>query len=69
MPWSVKKSDTCPDSKPWACVKDDDGEVEGCHATRADAVAQQRALYQSEASKAFEAIEERRRSRHLRWPS
>jgi hypothetical protein len=63
MPWSVKKSDECPVSKPWACVKDDDGEIEGCHASRSDAIQQQRALYQSEAADAAEALRQYRRSR------
>jgi HK97 family phage prohead protease len=48
MPWSVRKSSECPDSKPWACIKDDDGEVEGCHATREAAMKQQAALYAAE---------------------
>lgn len=48
MPWSVAKSDKCPSSKPWACIKDSDGTVEGCHATKDGAEAQMAALYASE---------------------
>lgn len=44
MPWHVGKSGECPDSKPWAVIKDDDGEVVGCHETKEDAVAQLVAL-------------------------
>lgn len=49
MPYSVKQaaSGECPDSKPWAVVKQDDGKVVpgGCHETREDAVAHLAALY------------------------
>ena len=48
MPYHVAKSDQCPASKPWACVKDATGEVMGCHATEADAENQMAALYSSE---------------------
>ena len=37
MPWTVEQSAECPESRPWAVVKDADGSVEGCHATEADA--------------------------------
>lgn len=48
MPWHVAKSDDCPSSRPWAVIKDDDGEVEGCHETEDEANEQMRALYASE---------------------
>ena len=48
MPWHVAKSDQCPASRPWAVIKDDDGEVEGCHASEAAAAKQMAALYASE---------------------
>lgn len=49
MPWKIAKGEAgCPPGKPWAVVKESDGSVEGCHATEAEAEAQQRALYASE---------------------
>lgn len=49
MPWHVEaQHPDCPDDSPWAVVKDDDGEVEGCHETEDDANAQVAALYASE---------------------
>lgn len=48
MPWSVAKSDKCPESKPWAVTKDSTGEVEGCHETEEDAKKQMAALYANE---------------------
>lgn len=50
MPWSVHQDDRCPASRPWAVTKDDDDELEGCHATKAAAAKQQAALYASEES-------------------
>ena len=47
MPWSVKAR-----GDEWCVVKDSDGHVEGCHASRERALAQQRALYAQEASTA-----------------
>jgi hypothetical protein len=47
MPWSVTKTGKCPASKPWGVVKEG-GELEGCHETKAQAEAQQAALYASE---------------------
>lgn len=47
MPWSISERDG-----KFCVVKDDDGEVEGCHETRAQALAQQRALYSSESATA-----------------
>lgn len=49
MPWHiVDSSGSCPANRPHAVVKDDDGEVEGCHASRASALRQLAALYASE---------------------
>lgn len=50
MPWHVTQSDQCPASKPWAVIKDDDGEIEGCHETESAANAQLRALNAAEMS-------------------
>jgi len=55
MPWHVAKSGSCPDSKPWAVVKNSDGTVEGCHASEADAKKQMAALYASEENRMPEA--------------
>jgi HK97 family phage prohead protease len=49
MPWRVDQSTECPESRPWAVIKDDDGEVEGCHATEEAAKRQMAALYAQEA--------------------
>lgn len=43
MPWHIEKK-----GSEYCVVKDADGEVEGCHGTRADAAEQIRALYASE---------------------
>jgi hypothetical protein len=51
MPWHVSKSSECPASKPWAVIKDSNGEVEGCHATKAAANKQLKALYANEGAK------------------
>jgi hypothetical protein len=48
MPYHVGTSDDCPPSKPYAVIKDADGEVMGCHETKEKAEAQLRALYASE---------------------
>lgn len=48
MPWRVEASESCPASKPWAVVRETDGAIEGCHETKAEAEAQQAALYASE---------------------
>lgn len=50
MPWSVAKSDRCPTSRPWAVIKDADGSIEGCHATKADANKQLAALNATESN-------------------
>jgi hypothetical protein len=49
MPWSIVEGDTRCDAGEFAVVKDDDNELEGCHATREDAEAQIAALNASEA--------------------
>jgi HK97 family phage prohead protease len=48
MPWHVTKSDSCPAARPWAVIKDSDGEVEGCHPSKTAATKQMAALYASE---------------------
>jgi len=48
MPWHVSRSDSCPESRPWAVIKDSDGSVEGCHASESDAKNQMAALYAQE---------------------
>jgi len=50
MPWSVKKDPQC--GSGYAVVKDSNGEVVACHKSRKSAIAQQRALYASEAKTA-----------------
>jgi hypothetical protein len=50
MPWSVKKDSRC--GSGYAVVKDSNNEVVACHKSRKSAIAQQRALYASEAKKA-----------------
>lgn len=47
MPYDVKKSKECGNSKPWTVVKGD-GEVMGCHASQYAARQQQTALYAAE---------------------
>lgn len=49
MPWHIVPNHSeCPDSRPFAVVKNDGGEVEGCHETRSAAEDQLAALYASE---------------------
>jgi len=48
MPWHIGKSAKCPASKPHAVIKDSDGSVAGCHATKAEAQKQMAALYADE---------------------
>jgi len=56
MPWHKQSGHPeCPSDTPWAVVKDDDGAVEGCHATEADADAQLAALYASESGDGADA--------------
>ena len=66
MPWRVAESNECPASKPWACIRESDGTIEGCHETEEAAMAQMRALYANEPAmgantgmlhKTFELIE------------
>lgn len=57
MPWHIVEDHAeCPDSRPFAVVKDDDGDVEGCHSTRDAAEAQLAALYASEADQELSAL-------------
>src|SRR5512139_3066838 len=65
MPWHVAKSDQCPASRPWAVIKDADGEVEGCHASEAAAAKQMAALYASEEDDMGRSIEWRSAEQ---WP-
>jgi hypothetical protein len=56
VPWSKQQNhDDCPADRPWAVVKDDDGELEGCHATEAEADEQIAALYAAEDEDAGDA--------------
>lgn len=48
MPYQVKRTGDCPDSKPWAVVKESDGKVMGCHETKEQANAQLAALNAAE---------------------
>jgi HK97 family phage prohead protease len=49
MPWSIDSGHLqCPTSEPFAVVKDDNGEVVGCHATQRGAERQVAALYANE---------------------
>jgi hypothetical protein len=48
MPYSIAESKQCDTSKPWAVIKDSNGEVMGCHATELDATKQLAALYINE---------------------
>lgn len=49
MPWTkVEDHVSCPVDTPWAVVREDSGEVEGCHASEEDANEQIAALYATE---------------------
>jgi 2'-5' RNA ligase len=48
MPYEVRKGDGCPPGKPFGVFKKGTSERLGCHPTRADAEAQQAALYANE---------------------
>lgn len=57
MPWHVEQSGECPASRPWAVIKDDDGTIEGCHASETDAQGQLTALNIAESEgRAYEDI-------------
>lgn len=46
MPWYIEKGrEECGPDSPWAVVKEDGDEVEGCHATKQEALDQMAALY------------------------
>lgn len=63
MPYGVGKRDACPASRPWAVYRIADGTTPekivngGCHATREEALAQQRALYAKERTAAMSGQE------------
>lgn len=49
MPWYIEKGhEGCGGDTPWAVVKQDSDEVEGCHATKEEALDQMAALYANE---------------------
>ena len=48
MPYSVEKSNSCPVGRPYAVVKDSDGKVMGCHASKEEAQDQIAAINISE---------------------
>lgn len=48
MPYHVAKTSGCPASKPWGVIKNSDGKIMGCHASKADANKQLAALYANE---------------------
>jgi hypothetical protein len=56
MPWSIVEGDERCDAGEFAVVKDEDNELEGCHATREDAEAQLAALHASEAEDGADAV-------------
>jgi hypothetical protein len=61
VPWHIETNN--PECSGYAVVKDDDGEIEGCHRTRREALAQLAALNIAEAERAVEEpIEERQDS-------
>jgi hypothetical protein len=61
VPWHIETNN--PECSGYAVVKDDDGEIEGCHRTRREALAQLAALNIAEAERAVEGpIEERQDS-------
>ena len=45
MPWHIGKSKQCPASKPYAVIKDGDGSVAGCHASKEKAQKQLEEIY------------------------
>lgn len=56
MPWHIEKNhEGCSGDEPWAVVKSENDEVEGCHATRDEALDQLAALNASEEDAAAEA--------------
>lgn len=49
MPWHIVEGhEGCPEDRPWAVVKDDDGKVVGCHPSEQDAKDHLAALYANE---------------------
>ena len=67
MPWKIVRD--FGDCNGYAVVKEGTSEIEGCHATRAAAVAQQRALYASENKSMHDDEEDdERRGKHRKEP-
>ena len=62
MPWHVSKSASCPASKPYAVIKETDGSVVACHATKEAAQKQVAALYANEPGGRMSTTEEDRRT-------
>ena len=60
MPYHVAKTGDCPTSKPWGVIKDSDGEVMGCHATKGEANDQLAAIHANEDFSDVDSILERR---------
>ena len=60
MPWHIAENHgDCPTERPWAVVKDDTGEVAGCHSSQAEAEDHLRALYANDeepAERGFAAV-------------
>jgi HK97 family phage prohead protease len=52
MPYSITRTDACPEDRPFGVVKDSDGTVIGCHRTEDSAASQVKALYAAEADAA-----------------
>lgn len=50
MPYHVGRSTQCPPSRPYAVIKDEDGEIMGCHETAEGAGAQIGAIERSESA-------------------
>lgn len=48
MPYSIRKDSGCPEGKPFAVVKNDDGKKMGCHESREKARRQLAAIYANE---------------------
>ena len=58
MPWHIETNN--PECSGYAVVKDDYGEIEGCHLTRREALAQLAALNIAETDRAAEELIEER---------
>lgn len=58
MPYHISKSESCPSSKPYAVIKDADGEIMGCHESRSSAEDQLAAIHINEVSSWQEKMDE-----------